>query len=254
MTNTPTHQYLFDIVDMQGDFVRGTLPVAGATGIIPLFNAFLKALQPSFTKAVLFKYDSHFAGEYPLSDEKTQFGFPDHCFYGTDGQKLVLDADVIDSKITVGHMNKNEFAMWQYNKLDKSRVTFTDKVEEQVYDNLFKVTPRFNDIAPGVPRDEWLASLGKPEDVPVVMGGVASDFCVKQAMKGYLDRGHKLIVLTDLVAGIGGDISEVKSGNIRDVASQLFASQLKSRQLELMTTTEFLTKVAANQPAFKLTA
>lgn len=233
--------YLLDIVDMQHDFVsaRGALPVPGAEAIVPAFNAFLKALDSSRLSAVLVKYDTHFGHEYPLSDEKTKFGFPDHCIWNTPGQKLSIELPPMLAMMA-GHMNKNEFAMWQFNKLDKSHVTFDSAAEEQTYDNLFKVTRSFNDLTPGVPRDEWLAQLGHPSGVPVVMAGVASDYCVKQAMQGYLERGHRLIVLTDLVAGIGGEHSDAPSGNIREVAEKLFPAALRKGQLRLMTSEQFL--------------
>lgn len=242
--------YLLDIVDMQHDFVsaRGALPVPGAETIVPAFNAFLRALKPERIAAVLVKYDTHFTDEYSKSDEKTVFGFPEHCMWNTKGQKLSIDLPP-ELAIMAGHMNKNEFAMWQFNKLDKGRVKFDSPVEEQTYDNLFKVTRRFNDVAPGVPRDEWLAQLGQPEGVPVVMGGVASDYCVRQAMQGYLDRGHRLIVLTDLVAGIGGEHSEAPSGDILEVATRLFPTALRKGQLRLMTSTEFLRANGMKAPA-----
>lgn len=74
----------------------------------------------------------------------------------------------------------------------------------------------------------------------VVVVGVASDYCVKQAVAGYLERGHTVTVLTDLVTGIGGEHSEVKSGHINDVAAQLFGRALKTGQLKLMTSQHWL--------------
>lgn len=242
-------RYLLDIVDMQRDFVLpdGALSVPGAAAIVPAFNAFLRQIDPALLSAVLVKYDTHFRHEYPLSDEKTVFGFPEHCIWNTPGQELCVDLPPALS-VMAGHMNKNEFAMWQYNRLDKGRVSFDSAAEEQTYDNLFRVTHHFNDLTPGMPRDEWLARLGRPENVPVVIAGVASDYCVKQAMAGYLDRGHPLIVLTDLVAGIGGEHSEAPSGDIREVAAKVFPAQLQKGQLRLMSQAQFLSATSGMKP------
>ena len=45
----------------------------------------------------------------------------------------------------------------------------------------------------------------------VYIMGVASDFCVKYAIKGYLDRGYHVTVLQDLFRGINKQIDDVVS-------------------------------------------
>lgn len=242
MTDKSPRKILVDIVDVQHDFVMpapaGALPVPGADGIIPAFNGFLRALDPARVAAILFKADTHFPDEYRQSAEKEHF--PDHCFWNTSGQRIVLDTAGIDPGIAVGYMNKNEFSMWQHNRLDGSKVAFASAAEQAAYDNLFKVTAAFNDLTPGTPRDEWLNRLGKPEEVDVVMGGFASDFCVNWAIDGYLKRGHRVILLADLTAGIGGDVSPAKSADIRDVAARIYPEALRRGQLQISTSKHWL--------------
>ena len=50
-----------------------------------------------------------------------------------------------------------------------------------------------------------------PKSTDVYVMGVASDFCVKYAIKGYLDRGYHVTVLQDLCCGINKQIDDVVS-------------------------------------------
>jgi nicotinamidase/pyrazinamidase len=249
MSNLP----LIHVVDMQGDFAAGgKLPVTGAAELVSACNAFLRALNPNNARAALYTYDTHFVGEYRVSPEHVRDGFPDHCFYGTVGQKPI----VINSGLAVPtfHMNKNEFSAWGRNPTDISKISFASEDERKTYLNLFHVTPEFNDLCPGTPRDEWLRQQKIGKETPIVIFGVASDFCVKQAIAGYLENGHQVIVLTDLVAGIGGNVSEVASGRIEDVAAQIFPAASKSGQLRGMTSADFLKYGAANAARFAMAA
>lgn len=230
---------LIDIVDMQVDFVdpAGRLPIAGALAIVPAFNTFLRAVRPEQARAILFKYDTHFAGEYPHSPEAVPF--PNiHCEWNTQGQRAIIATDNL--AVPAFHMNKNEFDMWGKNPTGIDKVTFSSADERKAYLNLFHVTPRFNDLAPGVPREQWLAQQGVSKDTPIVMAGVASDYCVLDAMKGYIAMGHPVTILTDLTAGIGGDPTRGASGRIEDVCTQNFGGALKSGQLKLMTSKQWL--------------
>ena len=48
-----------------------------------------------------------------------------------------------------------------------------------------------------------------PENTTVYIMGVASDFCVKYAINGYLNRGYSVIILQDLCCGINNQIDQV---------------------------------------------
>lgn len=48
-----------------------------------------------------------------------------------------------------------------------------------------------------------------PKSTDVYVMGVASDFCVKYAIVGYLQRGYSIFVLQDLCRGINEQIDDV---------------------------------------------
>ncbi len=238
---------LVDFVDWQKDFILPSgacvPPGAPALPLVTLFNAFVKQLNPSNTDLVIIKYDTHFAHEYPLSPE-AQF-FPNiHCQFGKPGQELAVDLGDLTNRVPVFYMNKNEFGMWGSIPVDISRVKFDTAEERLAYLNLFKVTPKFNDLTPGTPRDEWLVQQNlDPQSTTVVTNGVYNDWCNRDAWAGYLTRGFNVVVLTDLCAGIGGTAGRSGadlSGSALSVAQEAFPDALKSGQLRLMTSQQWL--------------
>jgi nicotinamidase/pyrazinamidase len=101
------------VVDTQADFMNadGALSVAGADALAAPMNAWLAALRPDDTAAVLFTFDTHFADTYPLSEEAKEF--PIHCLRETPGWHNVLDAGRVDPAIPAYRLEKGVFAMWQ---------------------------------------------------------------------------------------------------------------------------------------------
>ena len=91
------------------------------------------------------------------------------------------------------------------------------------------------------------------------MIGVASNFCVADAMIGYLEKGAQVTVLKDLVKGIplGSEaraeileatgIDRTENGTIEEVVqTERFKPFLESGQLRLETANDFLDRV--NKP------
>lgn len=239
--------HLLDIVDMQGDFMHkaGVLYVPGAEFLIARANDFFRALPQGVFDAALFKYDTHFRDEYKVSPEKESF--PDiHCEYATPGWALAVDPDLLTGKMDLFYMTKNTFDMWDENPLPQGRaLNFKTDDEKAAYANLHRVTPDRRAIAPGMLRDEFMQTrdLGfLQEDFSVTMIGVASDFCVDDAMIGYLKRGASVAVVEDLVAGIGTPVpGRAASGHIRDVIQlPRFQPYVQSGQLRLTTAASVL--------------
>lgn len=65
-----------------------------------------------------------------------------------------------------------------------------------------------------------------PNDTDVFVIGVASDFCVRYAIDGYLRRGYRVTVISDLCRGIVNQIDAV-------------AKDFANKQLQIITTKEF---------------
>jgi nicotinamidase-related amidase len=95
------------IVDMQNDFITGSLGSLECQCIVPAVVARLeKALADG--ERIIFTRDTHAAGSYLKTNEGRHLPIK-HCIYGTDGWKIVADIDVPDCL----HINKPTFG-WTY--------------------------------------------------------------------------------------------------------------------------------------------
>lgn len=234
---------ILDVVDMQNGFMKADsdLPVGanqeGAAELIGPTNQFFKELTEDVFDLALFKYDTHFSGEYDNSPEAQ--AFPLHCEYGNPGWQLAVEPSMLPANLPTYYMTKNTFDMWADNPVSET-VAFTHEREEKAYQNLYRITDDRNCLDEGMERDKFFNGLNEGDEV--VMIGVASDFCVHDAMLGYLERGARVTVLEDLVKGIGTDLEgRAKSGHINDVVQlPVFKPYLDSGQLQVKTSRSFL--------------
>jgi len=226
---------ILDIVDMQKGFVcrSGNLPIPGAESLIEKANDFLSAVPKDAFAAALFKQDTHFAGEYAESPEGKMF--PLHCAFGTEDWELVVNPELLSGKCPVCHMMKNVFDMWGEKPESGIEGTWTEKNMHSV---LFDVSWNDGGTDTGCSREEFFKDhLGGFENLEVVMFGVASDYCNRWAMEGYLARGAKVVILEDLTKGIAKETADV-------VAEEKYADYLASGQLRITSAQEFLQSCA----------
>lgn len=161
---------LLHIVDMQNDFV---LPDGKlyVPGAESLIEPANEFLRNVKFDKTIATFDTHYAETYKETEESKIF--PSHCLYRTHGWKL----SVRPRNTWVypcDNVLKNQFDVWaQPEKIEKSLIGFRAKYTH------------------------------------VYIMGVASDFCVKYAIMGYLQRGYNVTVLQDLCRGINKQIDEV---------------------------------------------
>ena len=231
---------ILDIVDMQNDFMmpKGALYVKDAEKIIPHAKAFLQRIGGCAFDFILMKSDTHFAETYSLNPESKQF--PMHCRFNTWGWKTAFDLPD-GLAIPVYRMNKNAFDMWAAQP-DLGSVSFNDETNAQAYKNLFSV---LSDKEKPQSRDTFLKEKDIGKGTEVVMVGVASDYCVHDAIAGYLKRGCKVTVLRDMVKGIGTDVEgRAKSGHIDEVVKlEAFRESVKNGQLRVIESAKLLKEI-----------
>lgn len=192
------------VVDMQVDFVMGygKLPVKDAERTIIPSIGILAGLDSEEYAAVLFTYDTHTEEAYIGSLENVGDpeagapGFPIHCEKGTPGWELVLNPQLVPVDIPIYQLEKGVFDMWR----------------EDGDDTLVYRIPRYRPGATfdaiGRNRESFFDHIVPQVDTAVVIG-VASDFCVKDAIAGLLARGLKVEVIADATAGIMREIAQV---------------------------------------------
>ncbi|MGM0422755.1 MAG: isochorismatase family protein [Pseudomonadota bacterium] len=221
---------ILDIVDMQNDFMQpdGALYVSGAEQIIPKANRFLAALQAKDFDLVLLKFDTHFSETYDQNPESKMF--PPHCLFNSKGWDLAIDLPAdLPAKIPTYRMNKNVFDMWAAQPDLNSH--FRNDFNARAYKNLF-TAQRWPQEDPAAKRDDFMDRFKIGKDTEVVMMGVAADFCVKDAILGYLKRGARVTVLEDMVQGIADDIKAV-------VQSEDLKKYTRTGQLRVTTSTQY---------------
>ncbi|MDL2295943.1 isochorismatase family protein [Lachnospiraceae bacterium OttesenSCG-928-E19] len=70
------------------------------------------------------------------------------------------------------------------------------------------------------------------QNTQIAICGVASDYCVRDAINGYLMRGYNVAVISDLCQGIGRQIDQV--------VNEEFGEYVKTKKLVLMTAAQWI--------------
>lgn len=185
------------VVDTQADFVMryGLLAIAGAESIIVPGLGLLSNLASDEYAAVLFTYDTHTRREYLGSIEhlgqpdKGIPGFRLHCEKGTPGWENVFNARLVPSAIPVFELEKTVFDAWE-KPSDQTLVYQTNAQRERL-------------TGSGMPRDDFFDRLQAMGVDTATVVGVASDYCVKDQIRGLLARDLKVEVIEEVTAGIG---------------------------------------------------
>jgi len=179
------------VVDTQYDFMMpdGALYVPGAEELIVPGNKFLANLDSDVYDAVLFTYDTHTPEVFNGSPESEQF--PIHCVRGTPGYANVFNPGLIGGNIPTLSLVKGVFSMWEEEKVTIFNIGDPQlSVGSQTWD-----------------RDELFAGYDKKTTLIEVMG-VASDYCVKQAVDGFVKLGFAVHVKDELCRGIQATAKE----------------------------------------------
>lgn len=215
------------VIDAQNDFMtpNGALYVPGADNILDTLNEYLSSIRiENGYYGIIFTADTHEKDEYQASEEAKLF--PPHCIKGSEGFNFAVDMTKLptlesirnervqeliktgktedqateiarDEKIIVPErliMNKGVFNMWEESNLSVRPYRLSGEL-----------------VAHGgaQDRDALFTNLKNIGVDQVEVVGVASDYCVKDAIHGLLIRGFTVTVYDNLVAGIERDIYQV---------------------------------------------
>lgn len=224
---------ILHIGDMQNGFTRkdGYLYVHGAHEIIDPANNFLRQIKDSAFDYIFVILDTHFGEEYYRSEESTLF--PIHCEYGTKDWELSID---ISDLTKVLYLLKNKFTIW--GEIAETDPLFTSPERKNAYDRLFHLVDDPYCPTISMPRDEFIQKIRSgqnPVSLEVTMFGVASDYCIRYAMEGWLLRGAKVTIISDLTKGIEKETPQLvgesayrdyEPGRLRAITSTQFLSEM----------------------------
>jgi len=164
---------IFWEVDTQADFMLpgGNLYVPGAERLLPNIRKLTDAARQGRVFLV-----SH--GCYHTKDDPEFKTFPPHCIKGTPGSAYVPEA------------------------LTERVVTVPNDPSAKLPDNLapyqqIHLEKQTLDIFESRHADELVKRLGS--DKEFVVFGVVTEYCVRFATKGLLERGHRVSVVQDAI-------------------------------------------------------
>jgi nicotinamidase/pyrazinamidase len=156
------------VVDVQNDFCPGgALPVPKGDEVVPVLNEYINLFEKAKSNIVATR-DWHPSNHISF---KSQGGpWPPHCVQNTEGAKFHPDLKLPRRTIVVSK------AM---NPLKENYSPFE--------------TPELKSI------------LKKEGVIRVFVGGLATDYCVKQTILDALELGFHSVLLTDAIAAINAD-------------------------------------------------
>ena len=170
------------VVDYQTDFVAqdGALPVPNADTIADNIQS---RIDSDDYIARVYTFDTHTKNDYDGSDEQKLF--PNiHCEFGTDGWNFY--------KIKPKYENWDKF-------IESRKVPF----DTFATNNEFFFTKDVFDIWEGNSNyANWFTNTFSKDEYEIDVVGVATEFCVKMNIQGLTDRGYKVNLIQDCVAGI----------------------------------------------------
>ena len=173
---------VFVDIDTQYDFISqdGALSVPGAEEIRGNLKT-LTAYAVNNGVKIIASADAH------VPDDKEFEIFPPHCVQNTPGQKKIEETTLA---ATVVLRNDASDAAQADNIKNADQIL----LEKQTYD-VFT-----NPSAPGI----FEAADGDE----YIVYGVATDYCVKAATVGLLERGYKVTVVRDAIAAVAPETGE----------------------------------------------
>ncbi|MGB8732659.1 MAG: isochorismatase family cysteine hydrolase [Candidatus Sulfotelmatobacter sp.] len=168
-----SRKVVFWEVDTQVDFMLpgGNLYVPGAERLLPNIRKLTDAARQGRVFLV-----SH--GCYHTKDDPEFQTFPPHCIKGTSGSAFVPEA-LTDKIVTV----PNEASATLPRDLSQYQQILLEKQTLDIFESrhVAKVLKQFGD------------------DIEFVVFGVVTEYCVRFAAEGLLDRGRRVSVVEDAI-------------------------------------------------------
>jgi len=183
-------------VDTQADFMLpgGKLYVPGAERLLPNIRRLTDAARQGRVFLV-----SH--GCYHTKDDPEFQTFTPHCIKGTEGAAFVPEA-LTDKVVTVPNEATatlpRDFAHCQQILLEKQTL---DIFQSR---HVGKLVERFS------------------EDIEFVVFGVVTEYCVRFAAKGLLDRGRRVSVVQDAIETLKAEDGERTVAELQGMGARFF--------------------------------
>ncbi len=193
-----SRNFIFWEVDTQADFMLagGKLYVPGAERLLPNIRRLTDAARRGQVFLV-----SH--GCYHAKDDPEFSTFPPHCIKGTPGSAYVAEA-LTEKVVTVPNEPTAELPkdLLQYQQILLEKQTL--------------------DIFRSLHAEELVNRLGK--DAEFVVFGVVTEYCVRFAAKGLLERGRRVFVVEDAIETLKTEDGEKAAAELRALGAKFITT------------------------------
>lgn len=194
----PSRNVIFWEVDTQADFMLpgGKLYVPGAERLLPNLRRLTDAARQGRVFLV-----SH--GCYHAKDDPEFGTFPPHCIKGTPGSAYVPEALAEKVAIVANDSTAKlpqDLSRYQQILLEKQTL---DIFESRHADELVN---RF------------------PADAEFVVFGVATEYCVRLAAKGLLERGRRVSVVTDAIQALSTEDGQRATSELKALGAKFITT------------------------------
>jgi nicotinamidase/pyrazinamidase len=195
----PVRKLIFWSVDVQADFMLpgGHLYVPGAEKLIPNIQRLISSALAAGT-IVISSGDAH----TPNDPEFARF--PPHCVAGTPGARILPQA--LGPRVCT--VPNDAAQKLPPDILDCPQILL-EKQSLDVFDN---------------PHAAEIVDLLGP-DAEYVVFGVVTEFCVRCAAKGLLDRGRKVSVVADAIETLNAEGSRRTLTELQSLGAHLLTTQ-----------------------------
>ncbi|MGA6980328.1 MAG: cysteine hydrolase family protein [Candidatus Sulfotelmatobacter sp.] len=194
----PSSNVVFWEVDTQRDFMLpgGKLYVPGAERLLPNIRKLTDAARQG--RVFLISHGCY----HPKDDPEFQI-FPPHCVKGTEGSAFVPEA--LTDKVLV--IPNDAAAVVPRDISDYQQILF-EKQSLDIFESRHagKFVQRFGD------------------DVEFVVFGVVTEYCVRFAAKGLLDRGRRVSVVQDAIETLKPGNAERTVAELRELGARFFTT------------------------------
>jgi nicotinamidase/pyrazinamidase len=201
-----SRKIIFWEVDAQADFMLpgGKLYVPGAERLLPNIRRLTDAARQGRVFLV-----SH--GCFHAADDPEFKQFPPHCVKGTPGAGYVPEA--LAEKVAV--VPNNPGAMLPHNLFEYQQIL----LEKQTLD-----------IFESRHAEELLRRL--PSDAAFVVFGVVTEYCVRFAAKGLLERGRRVYVVQDAIETLKAEDGERATRELKALGARFVTTDEVLRLLD----------------------
>jgi nicotinamidase/pyrazinamidase len=189
-------------VDTQIDFMlpQGKLYVPGAEELAPAMRALVEAARAAGIPHVA-SADDHELTDDEISDEPDfRTTYPPHCLRGTQGARKILETE----------------------QADPVPITLEPLPERYLRGREFLLLKKSFDVFENPNTDRVLTVLDPDE---IIVFGVATDVCDDAAIRGFLQRGHRVVFVEDAAKGLDEARTQACIASWRDGGVELKSAE-----------------------------